>query len=54
MWITELIVRIPSKIDVDKSVENKRNFPHFPHGYVEKWDVHTLSTRFQQGDVDKL
>ena len=36
MWITMLKVEIPSKIRVDKSVDNSESFPHFPHAYVEK------------------
>lgn len=52
MLITMLKVRIPSKIDVDKSVDNWRYFPHFPLTNVENRYVHSLSTGFQQWDVD--
>ncbi len=35
MWITMLKVTIPSKIDVDNSVDNEEDFPHFPLANVE-------------------
>ena len=47
-----LITDIPSKIDVDNSVDNSISYPHFPLSFVEKWLIHTLSTGFQQDYVD--
>ena len=45
-------VTIPRKIDVDNSVDNFGNNPHFPQGYVENRDIHTLSTRYSHLAVD--
>ena len=47
-----LIIDIPSKIDVDNSVDNSRSYPHFPLKDVEKRLIHSLSTGFQQTLVD--
>lgn len=36
-----LIIDIPSKIDVDNSVDNSRSYPHFPLKDVEN-DLYTV------------
>lgn len=45
-------VRIPSKIGVDKSVDNFKSFPHFPLALVQNLDIHSLYTGFPQVCVD--
>lgn len=45
-------VRIPSKIGVDKSVDNFKSFPHFPLALVQNLDIHSLYTGFPQVGVD--
>ena len=52
MWKTMWKVRTPSKICVDNSVENLRNFPHYQHRVVKNYRVHSLYTGYSQGYVD--
>ena len=47
-----LKVDIPSKKAVYKMVENFQSYPHFQHGGVQNWLVHSLFTCFSQGGVD--
>ena len=45
-------VRIPSKIGVDKSVDNFKSFPHFPLALVQNLDIHSLYTGYKHPHVD--